>query len=149
MGLAMQRKRNPKGAATKIDKHVGLRVRARREAAGASQTALGDAVGVTFQQIQKYEYGTNRISASALYKIAGALGVDVAYFFAEMSEEVSRVGLTSKGSPRKTEHRNFDQAAFDSSDSIEFTRNYLRIADPKLRKHIFTVVRSVAGLNDE
>ncbi|MCF8534076.1 MAG: helix-turn-helix domain-containing protein [Reyranella sp.] len=67
-----------------VDIHVGGRLRQRRVDRDMSQEKLGNAVGLTFQQIQKYERGTNRISASRLYEFAGKLGVDVGYFFAEM-----------------------------------------------------------------
>ena len=77
----MKRKRASKGKADPIDKYVGSRVRVRRLGLGMSQTKLGRAIGVTFQQVQKYENGANRIGASNLYKIAKALGVDVAFLY--------------------------------------------------------------------
>lgn len=69
----------------KIDALVGQRIRARRYALGISQTELGEAIGVKFQQIQKYETGTNRVSASRLWAVAEKLGVDVLYFFEGIS----------------------------------------------------------------
>ena len=79
----MKKKRIPKGTPNLIDKYVGSRVRARRVGLRLSQTNLGQAIGVTFQQIQKYENGSNRIGASNLFKVANALGVPVSFFFDE------------------------------------------------------------------
>lgn len=70
-----------------IDVHVGKMIRARRRAIGVSQHELAPAIGVTFQQIQKYELGSNRVSASKLFGIAQALGVPVASFFADLEED--------------------------------------------------------------
>ncbi len=105
----------PKGAGRKrgstaynpIDVHVGARLRARRTLVGLSQTALGDAMGITFQQMQKYESGRNRISASRLYDVSKLLDIDIGYFFDEMdrtieSESPARlIQQKSKRSARK------------------------------------------------
>ncbi|MDQ4134784.1 MAG: helix-turn-helix domain-containing protein [Pseudomonadota bacterium] len=86
-----------KKAASAIDKHVGSRVRMRRMAIGMSQEKLGEALGITFQQVQKYEKGSNRIGASRLHHIASVLGVDVEFFFqgvpAPESEGGTRVSM--------------------------------------------------------
>lgn len=87
----------------KIDVLVGKRIRARRHAMGISQTELGDAIGVKFQQIQKYETGANRVSASRLWAVAEKLGVDVVYFF--------------EGIKRSDEHA---ELANDPVDKMEF-----------------------------
>lgn len=71
-----------------VDKHVGARIRLRRKLLGLSQSALGDALGLTFQQIQKYERGGNRVSASKLYDAAKTLGVPVSYFFEGLADPV-------------------------------------------------------------
>ena len=73
--------RKTKGTADEIDKHVGLRIRNRRVLMGLSQEKLADAVGVTFQQVQKYERGTNRVSASRLYTFSKILGVKIDFFY--------------------------------------------------------------------
>lgn len=73
-----------------VDVHVGARLRARRNAIDLSQEKLGDAVGITFQQIQKYERGSNRISASKLYEFASLLGVEVGFFFEQMPKNALR-----------------------------------------------------------
>ena len=90
-----------------IDVHVGARLRARRTLLGLTQMALGDAMGMTFQQLQKYEKGSNRISASRLYDVSKLMDVDIGYFFDEMGQAIeseSPAQLSrqkSKRSPRK------------------------------------------------
>ncbi len=74
-----------------VDVHVGARVRMRRTLLGMSQTTLGEAIGLTFQQVQKYERGPNRIGASRLFELSWALDVPVEYFFDEMPAEVSAI----------------------------------------------------------
>jgi len=84
---------------SKIDAHVGRRVRECRKALGMSQTKLGNALGISFQQVQKYEIGTNRVAASRLWGIANILEVDVGYFFEGVAK---RTGLARKAKPRKS-----------------------------------------------
>ena len=83
----------------KVDPHVGKRLRERRVALGMSQEKLADALGISFQQIQKYEAGTNRVAASRLWDIAKALEVDVGYFFEGIERRASR---PRKAKPRKS-----------------------------------------------
>lgn len=82
-------RRTPSGQPNPIDVYVGARLRLRRSLLGLSQEALGAALGLTFQQVQKYERGANRIGASRLFDLARALGVDVDYFYEDMGEEVA------------------------------------------------------------
>jgi transcriptional regulator with XRE-family HTH domain len=82
-----------KGFPNPIDVHVGARIRLRRTLLGISQVALAEAIGLTFQQVQKYEKGVNRVSSSRLYDLAGILDVPLAYFFDEMSATVRRWSL--------------------------------------------------------
>lgn len=86
--------REPRLTGNPIDTAIGQRIRHRRAELGLSQTTLGAGIGVSFQQIQKYEWGTNRVSASALYQIAGILGVPVSFFFGMMPETVLDSGST-------------------------------------------------------
>src|SRR5690242_12280701 len=78
-----------KGYPNPIDVHVGKRIRLRRTLLGISQTSLADAIGITFQQVQKYEKGSNRVSSSRLMDVAKALDVEVPYFFQEMSAQLA------------------------------------------------------------
>src|SRR5581483_4327424 len=83
-----RRRRRKSEGPNPIDVHVGARVRLRRTALGMSQEKLGDAIGLTFQQVQKYERGTNRIGASRLYELSRVLEVPVSFFFEELDHEV-------------------------------------------------------------
>ncbi len=138
----MKKKRASKGRADPIDKYVGSRVRVRRLGLGMSQTKLGQAIGVTFQQVQKYENGANRVGASNLYKIAKGLGVDVGFFYDGMP------GAAVKGKGKGTRGRRARPAVeYDptrSREIITLMHNYARIAHPRLRKRVFELVKSLA-----
>ena len=129
-----------------IDKFVGSRVRARRVGLRISQTKLGDAIGVTFQQVQKYENGTNRIGASNLFKISKTLSVEVAFFFEglDADEEAAKelAGL-SEGSQTK-----FDVDPMSSREAIELMHNYFRVKDEKVRKKLSQLVKTMAQTNN-
>ena len=115
-----------------VDIHVGNRVKGLRVLRGMSQEKLGQAVGVTFQQIQKYERGANRMGASRLVEIGTALDVPAAYFFAE---------LPSNGKP-------IDPAARDAlhrRESLELVRAYWNIKNDRLRRRIYGLVKTAAG----
>ena len=125
-----------------IDKFVGSRVRARRVGLRISQTKLGDAIGVTFQQVQKYENGTNRIGASNLFKISKTLSVEVAFFFEglDADEEAAKelAGL-SEGSQTK-----FDVDPMSSREAIELMHNYFRVKDENIRNKLSQLVKTMA-----
>ncbi len=112
-----------KKAPNPIDKHVGSRVRMRRMMLSMSQEKLGDALGLTFQQVQKYEKGTNRIGASRLQQISNILQVPVAFFF-EGAPSVSDFLATSEG--------------------LALTKAFTRIKEPKLRRRIVDLVEEIA-----
>lgn len=116
-----------------IDKEVGERVRERRKASGISQEKLGDALGVTFQQVQKYENGTNRISASKLQTIADVFGVPVSSFFAE-----GNVSLV-KGQKEMAAVSAF----LSTADGLALSRAFTRINNKKLRRQIRLFVEQV------
>lgn len=141
----MKKKRIPKGTPNLIDKFVGSRVRARRVGLRLSQTNLGQAIGVTFQQIQKYENGSNRIGASNLFKISNALGVDVAFFFEGMSDDVAKAGLIPRGqSLAEVPSPEFEGDPMSSREAIELMHNYFRISEPQVRKRLFQFVKTLA-----
>lgn len=124
-----------------IDIHVGKRLRQRRTILGMSQEAIGDAIGVTFQQIQKYERGVNRIGSSRLYEFSRILSVPVAYFFEELEKGPSltpnTVGLSEEAPP-------FAHDKISSRETLEIMRAYYRISDPRVRKRVFDLVKSLA-----
>lgn len=144
----MKKKRIPKGTPNLIDKFVGSRVRARRVGLRQSQTNLGQAIGVTFQQIQKYENGSNRIGASNLFKIANALGVEVSFFFDGMPDDVAKLGLVPRGQGlAESPTSDFEHDPMSSRESIELMHNYFRIEDSLVRKRLFQFVKSLADSN--
>lgn len=124
-----------------IDVHVGGRVRLRRTLLGMSQERLGDAIGLTFQQVQKYERGANRIGASRLYDLSRVLDVPVSFFFDDAPAEETPVDAF----PGVRE----DPAGFESDpltkrETLELVRSYYRVTDPLVRKRIFELVKSIA-----
>jgi len=128
-----------------IDRYVGSRVRARRVGIRLSQTKLGEAIGVTFQQVQKYENGTNRIGASNLFKIAKTLGVDVAYFF----EGVQEIAESMMGESPEVPLAGVKEDPLTSRDAIELMHNYYRVKDANVRKRLAQFVKTLAHSTDE
>jgi transcriptional regulator with XRE-family HTH domain len=131
-----------------IDRHVGNRIRGRRVGLRISQTKLGQAIGVTFQQIQKYESGTNRVGASNLFKIAKALGVDVAFFFEGVAAEdaslmPSSTGYAMAAGLSDAPAQPFEVNPMNSREAFELMHNYFRIPDPIIRKRLFQLVRTL------
>ena len=128
-----------------IDRHVGTRIRGRRVGLRISQTKLGQSIGVTFQQIQKYESGTNRVGASNLFKIAKALGVEVAFFFeGVIRDEIHAMALAESGGLADTPAQPFEVNPMNSREAFELMHNYFRIPDPTVRKRLFQLVRILA-----
>jgi transcriptional regulator with XRE-family HTH domain len=131
-----------KKAPNPTDKHVGSRVRMRRMMLSMSQEKLGDALGLTFQQVQKYEKGTNRIGASRLQQIAHTLQVPVSFFF-EGAPAVSSPGSRHDGlseAPSPAYVSDF----LATSDGLALTKAFMRISDSKLRRRIVDLVEQIA-----
>ena len=131
-----------KKAPNPIDKHVGSRVRMRRMMLSMSQEKLGDALGLTFQQVQKYEKGTNRIGASRLQQIAHILQVPVSFFF-EGAPDVG--GLTSANGMAEAPSPTYVSDFLATSDGLALTKAFMRIQDAKLRRRIVDLVEHIAG----
>jgi len=131
-----------KKAPNPIDRHVGSRVRMRRMMLGMSQEKLGDALGLTFQQVQKYEKGTNRIGASRLQQISHILQVPVAFFF-EGAPHVPGVAgaVEMEAAPSPAYVADF----LATSDGLSLTKAFMRIPDAKLRRRIVDLVEQIAG----
>lgn len=130
-----------KKAPNPIDKHVGSRVRMRRMMLSMSQEKLGDALGLTFQQVQKYEKGTNRIGASRLQAIANILQVPVSFFFegAPHSPGGHATGMSEAPSPA------YVSDFLATSDGLSLTKSFMRIKSSKLRRRIVDLVEQIAG----
>ena len=123
-----------------VDKYVGSRIRMRRIMLGMSQEKLGDALKLTFQQVQKYEKGTNRIGASRLQQISRTLNVTPAFFFDGMplSETVAVPGFAEDASS------NFVVDFLSTTEGLHLNRAFARIRDPKVRKRIVDLVHALA-----
>jgi transcriptional regulator with XRE-family HTH domain len=127
-----------------IDKHVGSRVRMRRKMLNLSQERLGEALALTFQQVQKYEKGINRIGASRLQQIATILQVPVSFFF--------------EGAPKLQESLNGNSDAetmmhvsefLASTEGLSLSRAFTRITEPSVRRRILTLVQEIAGAHPQ
>jgi transcriptional regulator with XRE-family HTH domain len=130
-----------KKAPNPIDKHVGSRVRMRRMMLGMSQEKLGNNLGLTFQQVQKYEKGTNRIGASRLQQISQILQVPVSFFFegAPNNTTTPRIdGMSEAPSPA------YVSDFLATSDGLALTKAFMRISDMKLRRRIVDLVEQIA-----
>ncbi len=123
-----------------VDVHVGTRVRLRRTLLGMTQTGLGQAIGLTFQQVQKYERGVNRIGSSRLYDLARVLDVPINFFFDDMPKEItSKSGARSSGMAEGAEE--FDPDIVSKRETLELVRAYYKIGNPQVRKRLFEMVK--------
>ena len=121
------------------DKHVGARVRMRRMMLSMSQEKLGDALSLTFQQVQKYEKGTNRIGASRLQQIANILQVPVSFFFEGAPNMPGHSGMGEAPSPV------YVSDFLATSDGLSLTKAFMKIKNSKLRRRIVDLVEQIAG----
>jgi len=130
-----------KKAPNPIDKHVGSRVRMRRMMLSMSQEKLGDALGLTFQQVQKYEKGTNRIGASRLQQISNILQVPVSFFF----EGAPHIPGERHGGLGEAPSPTYVSDFLATSDGLSLTKSFMRIKNSKLRRRIVDLVEQIAG----
>ncbi len=135
----------PKKQANPVDAHVGHRVRLRRVLVGMSQERLGELLGLTFQQVQKYEKGVNRIGAGRLYEIAGILGVPVSFFYDGMEESDLPNAAHSSGLHESSSAMEF----LSSAEAIQLGLAFARIKDTKVRRKILDLVRSLGDEDEE
>ena len=133
------------GKPNPVDIHVGSRVRLRRTLLGLSQEKLGEAVGLTFQQIQKYERGANRIGASRMYALSRVLDVPVAFFFEEMPPEISGKGGKPVTGLAEKYQAEFSHDPLAKRETLELVRAYYRIKEPTVRKRLFDLAKSLAN----
>jgi len=129
----------PKKTPNPIDVHVGSRIRLRRAMVGMSQEKLGESLGITFQQVQKYEKGTNRVGASRLQNIAAVLNVPVSFFFedAPTGNAEAATGMAESSSSYVVDF-------LSSSEGLQLNRAFVKVSDPKVRRKIIDLVRSLA-----
>ena len=133
--VKIDRLRNvPKKQANPIDAQVGNRVRIRRMLIGMSQERLGDLLGLTFQQVQKYEKGVNRIGAGRLFEIARILGVPIEFFYDGVAAATDSL---AEAAPPVMEF-------VSSGEGLQLSLAFMKIKDPKVRKRVLDLVKSLA-----
>ena len=126
-----------------VDLHVGARIRLRRRMQGVSQEKLADALGLTFQQVQKYERGANRVSASKLYEIATALQAPVAYFFDGLADPSTDEGGVTRPSDEQTVH-----AFLMTAEGLELAKLFPGLPRGRIRRRFLDLMRALAGVDD-
>ncbi len=128
----------PKKQANPIDAQVGNRVRIRRMLIGMSQERLGDLLGLTFQQVQKYEKGVNRIGAGRLFEVSRILGVPIDFFYEGVGAQIAGGGFAeAEGAPPVMEF-------VSSGEGLQLSLAFMKIKDPKVRKRVLDLVKSLA-----
>jgi len=135
------------GKPNPIDVHVGSRVRLRRTLLGMSQEKLGEAIGLTFQQVQKYERGANRIGASRLFDLSRVLDVPVSFFFDDMPDEAAAAPVDDEdenGGEERTANT-YEPDPMAKRETLELVRAYYRINDASVRKRLFELTKAVAN----
>ncbi|MBI3445608.1 MAG: helix-turn-helix transcriptional regulator [Magnetospirillum sp.] len=143
------RGRQENGAPNPVDIHVGSRMRLRRTLLGMSQEKLGEEIGLTFQQVQKYERGANRIGASRLYDLSRVLDVPVSYFFDDMADRVqdaSPMAIIKGTSGLTGEAATFDPDPMMKRETLELVRSYYAIPDPKVRSRVYDLAKTLATI---
>ena len=126
-------------SANPVDVHVGTRVRLRRQVLKMSQERLGDQLGVTFQQVQKYERGANRIGASRLWKISDVLNVPVSFFFDGLSDKMAHGEFT------ENDQMPIVYDFINSSDGVALAKAVSQIKSKAVRRQILELARSLAN----
>jgi transcriptional regulator with XRE-family HTH domain len=147
-GVSPKRGRQKGDRPNPVDIHVGSRVRLRRTLLGMSQEKLAKAIGLTFQQVQKYERGANRIGASRLHELSQVLDVPVSFFFDDMRNAPSG-GLATVGGLREEARAPFDRDPMAKRETLQLVRAYYRISSPAMRKRILDLMKSLADEENE
>ncbi len=126
-----------------VDVHVGARVRVRRKLLGMTQTKLGDALGLTFQQVQKYEKGANRIGSSRLYDLSRVLDLPIEHFFEDIPADVA-ASSPAKGRGKAKEPPGYKLGPMTKRETLELVRAYYKIEDADLRKRVYLLIKTLA-----
>ncbi len=144
------RQRRSDFIASSVDAYVGSRIKLRRNLLGISQERLADEVGITFQQVQKYEWGLNRVSAGRLWKISKALGVSVNFFFEDVLNNNPTPITDNSSEPLcfYEESPRIEDEILGRKDVIELIRHYLMISDQKVAKNILDLTKSVSAMQN-
>lgn len=134
---------------TPVDGHVGKRIRMRRGQLGMSQERLADALGITFQQVQKYEGGVNRVGASRLFDLTQVLGVKIAYFFEDIPESLTKVYGENDADDAVTAAAGIGAEQIHSRETAELIGAYYRIGTPEMRKRVLDLIKSMAPSSEQ
>ena len=126
-----------------VDAHVGARVRLRRTMLGMSQEKLAQALGLTFQQVQKYERGTNRVGSSRLYELSKILDVPIQFFFDEMPAEIAATARGGNGGGFSEAAADYEPDTLAKRETLELVRAYYRIKSPRVRKKVFDLAKTL------
>ncbi|WP_428491431.1 helix-turn-helix domain-containing protein [Rhodopila sp.] len=128
-----------------IDVHVGSRIRLRRTLLGMSQERLGESLGLTFQQVQKYERGVNRVGASRLFDLSRVLDVPISFFFDDMPDSLAANfgGVPSRRVGGSEQQDPFGDDTLSRRETLELVRAYYRITDAAIRKRVFELIKSM------
>ncbi len=132
------------GIPNPVDVHVGARLRQRRTLLGMNQTALGDAIGLTFQQVQKYERGANRIGSSRLFHLSRVLDVPIEYFFGDMPAAVAACSPAQGGGKAK-KPPSYEPGPMATRETMELVRAYYKISDPEIRKPLYELAQALGA----
>ena len=133
------------GRPNPIDVHVGNRVRLRRTLLGMSQEKLGDAIGLTFQQVQKYERGANRIGSSRLFDLSRVLDVPVSFFFDDMPPEIAESTPGTDSELAEASSEPYAAGPLAKRETLELVRAYYQIDEPAVRKRLFDLAKALAN----
>ncbi len=124
-----------------VDVHVGARVRMRRTLLGMTQGTLGDALGLSFQQVQKYENGSNRIGSGRLYDLSRVFDVPIEHFFEDMPPEVAATSLALKGRGKMKKLPSDEPNPMVKRETLELVRAYHKIKDADVRKQVYELTK--------
>ncbi len=133
------------GIPTPVDVHVGARMRQRRTLSGMTQTTLADALGLSFQQVQRYENATNRIGASRLFDLSRVLDVPVEYFFDDMPSRVAASSPAPKRRGRAKGPPSYEAIPMAKRETLDLVRAYYKIRDPQIRKRLYKLAKAVGA----
>ena len=144
--MAKSKSRRGRGTGiSQIDVHVGARVRQRRTLFGMNQTNLGNALGMSFQQVQKYERGMNRISASRLFDLSRVLDVPIQYFFDDMPAAIAANSPGNKKRGKAKKLPSYEPDPMHKQETLELVRAYYKILDPQIRKRLFELTKALGA----
>ncbi len=143
MAISKRRFGHGTGNPHPVDIHVGARARIRRTLIGMTQTDLGDALGLTFQQVHKYERGVNRISASRLYDLCRVLNVSIEYFFEDMPTAVAANSSATKGRGNAQKLTGYEPDPMIKRETLELVRAYYKIEDADVRQQVSQLIMTL------